>query len=59
MDNESMLKRDLKDFVFERILKSNQDTKCVYLLGHMKNDSPDVKAVMKLEKEAFDENLIN
>ncbi len=52
MDQTSMIKKDLKDFIFERVLKANSESKFIYILGHMKEDADtDQKAIMRLEKE--------
>ena len=50
-----------KNFIFERTLSSHHDIKQIYLLGRLISDTPEsgIKALIKLEKQAFDEKLMD
>ena len=49
---------ELRDFMFERVLKHEIDSKIVYVQGTMRGKHPADKALLKLEQTAFDEKDI-
>jgi hypothetical protein len=58
MEETTMIRRSLADFVFEKVLSSNTERKSIYVQGHLKADGPEKKVLLKLEKEAFDEPVM-
>ena len=58
MEEKSMIRQSLADFVFEKVLSSNTERKSIYVQGHLKADGSEKKVLLKLEKEAFDEPAI-
>jgi hypothetical protein len=55
MEETTMKRQSLADFVFEMVISSNAERKFIYVQGHLKAEGPEKKVLLKLEKEAFDE----
>ena len=53
-----MIRQSLADFVFEKVLSSDIEQKSIYVQGHLMADGPEKKVLLKLVKEAFDEQAI-
>ena len=58
MEETTMIRQSLADFVFEKVLSSDTEQKSIYVQGHLKADGPEKKVLLKLVKEAFDEQAI-
>ena len=57
-----MIKESIKEnFIFEKILKIDNDKKQIYLLARHRKDDPalEIQAIIKIEKETFDVALIS
>ncbi|CDW75256.1 scavenger mrna-decapping enzyme [Stylonychia lemnae] len=55
MTEDNFKKISLRDFKFERTLSNDVEAKQIYLLGTMKGEDPQKKALLKMEKLAFEE----
>jgi hypothetical protein len=58
MEETTMKRQSLADFVFEKFISFNAERKFIYVQGHLKAEGPEKKVLLKLEKEAFDEQAI-
>jgi m7GpppX diphosphatase len=58
MEETTMIRQSLADFVFEKVLSSDIEQKSIYVQGHLMADGPEKKVLLKLVKEAFDEQAI-
>jgi hypothetical protein len=57
-----MVKESIKEnFIFEQVLNINNDKKLIYILGRHRKDDPalGIHAIVKIEKETFDEAMIS
>ena len=61
-EQKEIIKESIKEnFIFEKVLNIDNDKKLVYILGRHRKDDPALRihAIVKIEKETFDENMIN
>ena len=58
MEDKTMIRQSLANFVFEKVLSSNTERKKIYVQGHLRGEEPEKKVLLKLEKEPFDEQAI-
>lgn len=61
-EQQEMRKESVKDnFIFEKVLNIDNDRKLVYILGRHSKDDPSlgINAILKIEKETFDEAMVS